>query len=52
VTVRTIESVWEYPRPPRVEPTVELETGHRPVYYVMFEAGMPEGRPSPPGVGS
>jgi uncharacterized protein (DUF427 family) len=22
--VRTIESVWEYPRPPRVEPTDEL----------------------------
>jgi uncharacterized protein (DUF427 family) len=24
VTVRTIESVWDYPRPPRVEATGEL----------------------------
>jgi uncharacterized protein (DUF427 family) len=24
VAVRTIESVWDYPRPPRVEPSDEL----------------------------
>ncbi len=63
--MRTIESVWEYPRPPRVEPTDELvivtlggetiaesrrslrvlETSHPPVYYLRFEAGMPEAPP-------